>query len=96
MREGTPPVEERVDQLVRQPRSDRLIGSVLPRPLFWQVKRAEAFVNQGQHGSIILVDVLRPIVGVVPVVECRRGDQPLQPTKAPAKVGMDEESPDGL
>ena len=53
---------------------------------------AEDAVEPGEDGGVIAV-ALKPL-GVVPVVEAGRGEQPFERTEAPAHVGVDEEAPE--
>jgi hypothetical protein len=57
------------------------------------MQRPEEAVDPGEHRGIILVDGRRIVVGVMPMMECRRGDQPLQVPEPPPHIGMNEEAP---
>lgn len=54
---------------------------------------SETFVHPGEHRGIILVDDLRPVVGVVPVMEAGGGDEPLQETETPIDIRVEEVGP---
>jgi len=77
-----------------QSRSHRRFDSIGWGPLLaGHIPRAKENVHDGQHGGVVLVDVL--IVGVVPMVESGSGYQQAQPAKAPAQIGVNEEAPHG-
>ena len=84
--------QERMHKLPHQRRGHVAMNTVNRRPLLRrQVAGAEELVHDGQHRRVIAVHVL--IVGVVPVMEVGRRQQPLQRAKPPAQVGMNEKPP---
>jgi len=54
---------------------------------------AEEAIQHRQGGRIVAVDMV--VFAVVPVMEGRRGHQPLQRAEAPAQIGVDKEAPHG-
>ena len=53
--------------------------------------RAEEPVDPGEDGRVIAI--AEPVIAVVPVVERRSGDEPLERSQAAAHVRVDEEAP---
>ena len=50
-------------------------------------------IDDGQQGRVVVVPVF--VIGVMPVVEGRRGHQPLQRAETPVQIAVDEERPGG-
>jgi len=85
--------EERVHQLDRQVGRDRRVGAVGFGPLLPRhVVGPEHPVQPGQGGGIVAVGHLA--ARMVPMMEDRGCDQPLQRAEAPAHIGVDEKPPE--
>lgn len=85
--------QHRLDQLAGHGVRMRRVGADFGRPCARQVVAAEQAVQERQGRRVVAVDVV--VAAVVPVVEGRRGHEPLQRAEAPAQVGVDEEAPHG-
>ena len=90
---GIPPAE-RLEQLPGQIGRHCLVDPIALRQRGRQVERPEAPVQPRQHRGVVLPPQRGVVIGVVPVVEGRRGDHILQPAEAPAHIGMHEEPPE--
>src|ERR1700728_5133514 len=81
-----PARQQRVDEFRDKAGGHRCVRSIARWPLFCrQMQGSEYPVHPWQHRCIVLVD--RVVVGVVLMMETRRGNQPLQGAEAPLEVG---------
>src|SRR5580704_11194085 len=85
-------VLEWLDELSGQRGGHGFRDSISRRPNLRQVMGAKKAIDPWQHGCVVAI-ALQPI-GVVPMVESWRGDDPFQRTEPPPQVRMHEISPD--
>lgn len=81
--------DERIDELPVVELRHRLVDTIF----FWHPRRHEQSaadqVEKGQlAGEVLVIGVA--FVGVVPVMELRRGNQPFQRPEFDARIGVDE------
>ena len=83
---------EGVEELAGEGGGEFLVDTVDSGPLFREPCGTEEAVDEGEDEGEVAVAMF--VVGVMPVMEGRGGDEPFQGAEADADIGVNEEGPD--